>query len=286
MMPTKARNQLSVLLRFRDENILFDCGEGTQRQMRIAQIAPTKITKILISHWHSDHVLGLPGLITTLGVSNYNKQLEIYGPRNTKKFIKNLFTAFIPHNLINIKVIEVNEQRFFENKHFYLEALPMKHGIPSLGYSFTEKDRRKINLSYLKKFKLKQHPILKQLQQGKDIIWKGKKIKAANATTTEKGKKITFVTDTLPNKNIIKLAKNSDIFICEATHSKDIGEKTARYKHMTAEQAAKLAKQSKVKKLVLTHYSQRYKTVKPLLIEAKRVFKNSVAPEDFDVIKV
>ena len=145
-----------------------------------------------------------------------------------------MFETFIPNKLIDLEVIEIKKQRFFENKDFYLEALPMKHGVPCLGYSFIEKEKRKINSNYLKKFKLKQHPIIKKLQEGKDITWNGKKIKANLATKIEKGKKITFVTDTLSNNNIIRLAKNSDLFICEATTTKEIGEKTERFKHMKA----------------------------------------------------
>nr|MBI4156357.1 ribonuclease Z [Candidatus Woesearchaeota archaeon] len=286
MMPTKSRNQISILLKYKDESILFDCGEGTQRQLRIANISPTKITKILISHWHSDHVLGLPGLISTLSASNYSNKLEIFGPKNSKIFISNMLKTFMPYDLIDYEVHEIKTKKFFESKDFYLEALPMNHGIPCLGYSFIEKDKRKINMDYLKKFNLKNHPIIKKLQLGQDIVWKDKKIKADLATKIIKGKKITFVTDTLPNDNIIKLAKNSDLFICEATHTKDIQEKTEKFKHMTAEQAAKLAKNANVKKLVLTHYSQRYKTVFPILEEAKKVFPETIASEDFKVVKV
>ena len=286
MIPTKSRNQLSILLKYKDEGILFDCGEGTQRQLKIIGIPPTKITKILVSHWHLDHVLGLPGLITTLGASNYNKKLKLYGPKNSRRFIENMFKAFIQHQPIDIEVIEIKKQRIFENNDFYIESLPMKHGIACFGYSFVEKDRRKINLSYLKKFGLKQHPILKKLQHGEDIEWKEKTIKAELATETVKGKKITFITDTLPNENIIKLAKDSDILICESTHTKEVGEKTEKYKHMTAEQAAELAKKSRAKKLVLMHFSQRYKTTEPFIKEARKVFKNTIAAEDFKVIKV
>ena len=286
MIPTKNRNQTAMFLKYKDEGILFDCGEGTQRQFKVIGIAPTKVTKILVSHWHSDHILGLPGLITTLGASKYNKKLEIYGPKDSKKFVQNIFKAFIPKNRINLEVIEVKKQKIFENHDFYIEALPMKHGAPCLGYSVVEKGKRKIDLTYLKKFKLKQHPILKKLQQGKDITWKGKKIKASKATKEIQGKKVTFITDTIPNDNIIKLAKESDVFICESTHTKEVGEKTSKYKHMTAEQAAQLAKKAKVKKLIITHYSQRYKTSKPLLEEAKKVFKNTIAAEDFKKVNV
>lgn len=286
MIPTPQRNHPSTLISYKNENILVDCGESTQLQLKKAKIFPTKITKILITHWHPDHILGLPGMIATLGASNYQKELEIYGPKNTKKFFNNLFKAYIPPSKIKHKVIEIKKRKFFENQDFILEALSLKHSCPCLGYSFIEKDRRNINLNYLKKYKLKQHPILKELKKGKDITWKGKKIKAKLATKVIKGKKITIITDTLENKNIIELAKNSDILIIEATHLDKLKERTKEFMHLTSKQSALIAKKAKVKKLILTHFSQRYKDVKELEKEAKKYFKNITAAEDLLTYKL
>src|SRR3989344_4766436 len=117
MRPTKSRNQISVLLRYKDESILFDCGEGTQRQLRIADISPTKLTKILISHWHSDHVLGLPGLLITMASLEYSKTLEVFGPKGTKKYFDRLFNLFINKNKIKVIIHEINnEGKFLETK--------------------------------------------------------------------------------------------------------------------------------------------------------------------------
>ena len=154
--------------------------------------------------------------------------------------------------------------------------------MPCLGYSFIEKDKRKINLNYLKKFGLKNDPIIRDLQKGKDIIWKGKKIKNKPATTIRKGKKITFVLVTGFTKKIINLAENSDLLICESTHSDELKEKAEAYHHLTARQAGEIAKKAKVKELILTHFSQRYKDVTFLLKETKKVFKNTKAANDFD----
>lgn len=280
MIPTLERNHPSTLISYNNENILIDCGEATQLQLKKVRISPAKITKILITHWHPDHILGLPGLIATLGASNYQKELEIYGPKNTKKFFNNLFKAYIPSTKIKHKVIEIEKRRFFENDDFILEALPLKHSCPCLGYSFIEKDKRNINLNYLKKYNLKQHPILRELQKGKDITWKGKKIKANLATKIKKGKKITIITDTLEHKNIIELAKNSDILILESTHMDELKERTKEFMHLTSKQSALLAKKAKAKKLILTHFSQRYKNIKLLEKEAKSIFKNTIAAKD------
>ena len=116
MVPTKERNQSGILISYGSEGILVDCGEGTQRQLKIAGIRLTKITKILISHWHGDHVFGLPGIISTLGASEYNKTLKIYGPIGTKKHFKSMFDAFVFDRKIDLEINEISKTEFFENK--------------------------------------------------------------------------------------------------------------------------------------------------------------------------
>ncbi|MBI4447886.1 ribonuclease Z [Candidatus Woesearchaeota archaeon] len=286
MVPTKERNHSAILLSYRDEKILIDCGEGTQRQLRVAGITPTKITKILITHWHGDHVLGLPGLIQTLGANEYRKTLEIYGPEGSKAYFENMLKGFSWQERISIKMVEVGNEVFFENSYFKLESLKLKHSTACTGYCFLEKDKRNINVDYLKKFGLKQHPILKDLQRGKDIIWKGQQIKAELATSIVKGKKIAFVLDTAICDNASKLAKDADLLICEATLLDALKEKCEDRKHLTVKQAAELAKKSDAKQLVLTHFSQRYKDDKELLKEAKSVFEKSACAKDFLNLKL
>ena len=281
MVPTPERNQVSVMLTYKDENIMIDCGEGTQRQLRTAGIAATKITKLLVTHWHGDHTLGIPGLIATLGANEYSKILEIFGPKHTKSYFINIFNTHIRQNRVKLNVKEIEDGIFYENNDFKLECISLVHPAPCMGYAFIEKDRLRINTDYLKKFGLKQHPIIKELQAGKDIEWKGRKIAAKDATYVVKGKKITFISDTNYTSNIIKLAKNSDLLVCEATHLDELKEKTEKYKHLTAKQAAEIAKKADVKKLIITHFSQRYKDATPLKEEAKALFQDTIAAEDF-----
>ena len=139
MVPTKERNQIAVFLSYGSEGILFDCGEGTQRQFKIAGISLTKVTKILLSHWHGDHVLGLPGLIQTLSSTDYKGKLEIYGPIGTKKRMEKMFEAFVFDKRLNFVVKEVKNGVFFENNEFQLEAYSLEHGIEILGYRFVQK---------------------------------------------------------------------------------------------------------------------------------------------------
>ncbi len=285
MIPTPERNHNSILISYKNHGILVDCGEGTQRQLRIARIKPSKITKLLITHWHGDHVLGIPGLIQNLAAHNYKNTLDIYGPKGSKKYLKNMLSGIVVQEKVKYEVKELSSGVFYKND-FILEALPLDHITPCLAYSFKERDSRKINLGYTKKFGLTRHPLLGNLQRGKDIVYKGKKIQASKATTLIKGKKIAIVMDTAPTKNAVKIAKDSDILITEATWSKELEKFVMKRKHLTAELAAKIAKQANAKKLILTHFSQRYKDIKQLETEAKKVFKNTVLAEDFMQINI
>lgn len=285
MIPTIERNHSSILISYKNQGILVDCGEGTQRQLRIAGIKPSKITKLLITHWHGDHVLGIPGLIQNLAAHNYKNTLEIYGPKGSKKYLKNMLSGIIMQERIKYEVNEINAGIFYK-KDVILEAAHLDHITPCLGYSIREKDRRKIRLNYLKKFGLKQSPLLGSLQKGKNIIYQGKKISADKSTELIKGKKITIVMDTAPTKNAEKIAKDSDVLIAEATWSKELEKFVMKRKHLTAELAAKIAKKANAEKLILTHFSQRYKEIKELETEAKKIFKNTFLAEDFMKIEV
>ncbi|MBW2981925.1 ribonuclease Z [Candidatus Woesearchaeota archaeon] len=280
-MPTKERNHISIFVSYSSEGILFDCGEGTQRQLRIAGIKPTKITKILISHWHGDHTFGLPGLISTLSTSEYTKTLRIYGPKGTKEFIKNIFKSAVFENRINLEVIEIKEGVFFNGKDYQLEAYPLKHKTETLGFRFVEKNKRRINVPFIKKIGIPEGPLLGKLQEGKSVTWKGKRISVKEATYTVKGRIIAYLADSIPNKNSLKIAKDADILIAESTYTSELQEKADQYMHMTAKEAGLIANQANVKKLILTHFSTRYKDTHVLEEDARNVFDNVEASKDF-----
>ena len=289
MVPTKDRNVQSIYLEYRGEGILFDCGEGTQRQMNIAGISRTKVKKILISHWHGDHVSGLIGLIQTLGNSKDVSELFIYGPLGTKDFMNNLLNSCIFDLAVSLNIMEldISENKvFFENEHYFLEAAPLNHGVPCLGYSFVEKDRRKINLDKARRFGLDEGPDLGLIQKNLPVKKNGKMIMPDDVSSIVKGKKITLISDTSFSSNAQALADGSDLLICEATYDKNNEEKANEYSHLTSEQSALIASNSGVKKLVLTHFSQRYKDLDVLLDEAKNIFPNTVLAFDFMKIKL
>lgn len=286
-IPTEKRNHTGILISYNSESILVDCGEGIQRQFRIAKINPGKITKILITHWHADHVLGIPGILSTLALSGYNKTLQIYGPKGTKEFMKELLHVFNFQKKYDIKVEEVTSGTFFEDKEFKLEAESMSHGIPANAYSFIIKDKFRIDKSKLKKAKIPEGKHLSEIQKGKDVKLNGKKIKAKDFIYIEKGKKISVILDTSYNNKVEKFAKDSNVIICESSFGKDLEEHAKEHLHLTSFQAGQIAKRSKSKKLVLTHISQRYENnTKHLLEDAKKSFKNSIVAEDFDELEV
>ena len=282
--PTAEKNQTAVLLVHQGENILFDCGENAQRQFKIAKLNPCKITRILITHWHGDHILGLPGLLQTLTLNNYSKTLKIYGPKGTKNFMSLIMRMFLFVDSIKIEVHEISDDGIFlETEDFTIEAYKMKHMAPCLAYSFREKDKRRINMPYIKKLGIKPGPMLGELQRGKEIKFKGRLIKASQATKIVKGKKITFILDTAINENCVRAAKDSDLLISEATFlEQEHLDKAKERGHLTAKQAAEIAKKAKAEKLVLTHISQRYaKNNQVILKEAKKTFKNAELAKDF-----
>jgi ribonuclease Z len=284
MVPTKERNQSALFISFNAQGILVDCGEGTQRQFKLANIPITKITKILITHWHGDHTLGLPGLIQSLAASEYNKKLEVYGPEGTKKHMAAMWEAFVTDRKIEYDVIEIKEGKFFENNEFALEAYTMNHGIATLGYNFIEKDRRRINVGKIKKLGIPEGPLLGKLQDEKDIFFEGKSIKSDEVTKIVNGKKISIISDTLLCDNCYKMAKDADLLICESTYSSNLEGKGEDYKHMTSKQAALVASKTNAKKLILTHFSARYKSTLELNEDARTYFDNTECA--FDLMKI
>ncbi len=290
MVPTKERNVQGIYLEFNGEGILVDCGEGTQRQMNIAGINRIKVKKILISHWHGDHVSGLVGLIQTLGNIENPGTLDIYGPVESKEYINHILHSCSFDLRLDIRVHEIRPKgveplRFFENDDYYLEAVNLQHSIPCLGYALVQKDKRKINLSKATRLGLKEGPILGRLQDDETVEVDGKKITPDMVSSIKKGKKISFILDTEPTESINNLVRDSDIMVSEATFSSVLDEKAEQHKHMTAQVAAQIASRENVKKLILTHFSQRYKTVEELEDDAKKVFPETVCAFDFMKIK-
>ncbi|MAH46530.1 ribonuclease Z [Candidatus Pacearchaeota archaeon] len=286
-IPTARRNHPAMLLQFKDENILVDCGEGTQRQFRKAKLNPCKITKILITHWHGDHTLGLPGLLQTLALNSYNKTLKIYGPKGTKRFMQLYLGLFIHREKINIQVHEVTTEKPVDQKEFSIQAKEMKHGTPTLAYAFIIKEKNRLDKNKLKKMKIPNSPLLSKLAKGKTITINNKKIDPKKLIYAEPQRKITFIMDTVFTPSAIAIAKDSDILICESTYNNQGKDFAKQYLHLTSTQAATIAKKSNSKKLFLTHLSQRNEAnPKIILSEAKQIFKETEIAEDLLQVEI
>jgi len=287
-IPTARRNHTALLLEYSGENILIDCGEGTQRQFRKAHLNPCKITRILITHWHGDHILGIPGLLQTLLMNGYNKKLCVYGPRGTNYYMRKIIELLVPYCKLNLEIHEVSEGKFLETKDFYIESLPLKHSeIPCNAYAFIEKEKTRLDKKKLRKLKIPNSPLISQLVQGKDIMINGKKIQAKNLVYKSEAKKVAIVFDTKLMPNCIKIAQDSDVLVSEAVYLNNEKELADLHEHLTAEQAGEIAKKSNSKALYLAHLSQRYDgSEKLILAEAKKKFKNTIIAEDLMNIQI
>ena len=285
MVPTKERNVSGVFLSFQTEGILFDCGEGTQRQMNICGINRNKVTKIFITHWHADHSAGIIGLLQTISNAEEKpKRVDIFGPKGTQERIKHINLAFVHDSGLNLFVHDIDPkgvEQCYEDELFVIEAVKLDHTTTCLGYSFVEKDRRRINMAYLKKLGVPEGPHLQKLQQGESITYKGKAVDVEKATSIVKGRKISYIMDTKFCHNAILLARNADLLITEASYTNELEDKAREYKHMTAGDAARIANEANVKKLILTHFSQRYKTTLEIEEDARTAFDNVICAKDF-----
>ncbi len=285
-IPTRERNLPSIFIMFKGERILFDCGEGTQRQLMDKGLKFMKINRIFITHWHADHFAGIMGLIQTMSLEGRKTPLYVYGPRKTSEFLEQLLTIGYFTRSFNIEIIEMNDGFVIEGDGYKVTSFEVTHRIPSLGYVLEENQRIRADMKKAEKLGLKTSPLIGKLKDGKTITFKGKKIAPEDIIEYLPGRKIAYTGDTKYDPNVIKYAKDADILIHDSTfasnkdHIDEIG-------HSTAKDAATIAKKANVKHLVLTHISRRYQKGKDntdpkiLLDEAKKVFKNTTLAHDF-----
>jgi len=221
-IPTARRNHPAILLQYRAENILVDCGEGTQRQFRKAGINPCKITKILISHWHGDHVLGLPGLLQTMVLNGYNRKLEIYGPKGSKEKVRQYFDLIGRSSEgLDVEVKEIGDGVFFDRGDFFLESICVDHDSPAVAYSFNVKEKNRLDRDKLAKLNIPNSPLVGELADGKIVEINGKKINGKKLMYKELARKVAFIMDTRMCEGAVSVSKGADVLISEATYSKE-----------------------------------------------------------------
>jgi len=287
--PTAKRNHPAVYVMINGERMLFDCGEGTQRQIRKAGLSPS-IDDIFITHWHGDHSLGLGGMIQSLNMMKSNKRLNIFGPSGTEQGIKNILMTYKFYNQLDIKARSINapqEKLILERDNYTVSAINVEHSVKCLAYKIKEKDVRNILVEKLAEKGIKPGKFLSSLKNGKDAIYNGIRLKYRELTYLKKGKSLAYVTDLRYNRKVIPFIKGVDTLIIESTFGEEF-EKSYEFFHLNIKEAMLLAKSSGAKEVFFVHTSQRYendnslvKSAAALYSKMKCTFKYSF-PDDFD----
>ena len=291
MMPLPGRFLTSALLRREGKCFLFDCGEGTQVSLKLLNLRWKQINSIFISHMHADHVTGLPGLLMLSSQVDREEPLYIYGPAKLADYIdanRKILDMYINYP---IYVIPVQPGVIVDEEEYYVNCFPLKHTKQCFGYSFVEKDRPgEFSVENAKALNVPMGPLWGKLQRGEDVINLDGNIVHPRDVLGEKrkGRKFSYVTDTMYFPEISDYVRSSDILLCEAMFTEDLKEDALGKKHMTAMQAATIAKEGEVETLCLQHYSPRYsdKELKLLLEEAKSIFDNTILTRDRMVFEV
>jgi ribonuclease Z len=288
-IPTPKRSLPSVLVKRQNEYIMFDAGEGVQKQMVIAKTGFNKKMKIFITHMHGDHVLGLPGLLQTMALLDRQKPICIYGPPGITQFLENLRETVQFALTYPLEIHEIEKPGIVcDEEEYVVRAVRSNHSIQGLVYALVEKPRP--GRFYPEKAKALNIPegiLWSKLQKGQRVKLDDRIVKPKDVMgPSRQGRKIVYTGDTRPFGNLGKLAADADLLIHDSTLGDDLADRAKEDGHSTPSQAARTAKRAKVKQLVLTHISARYNDPTVLLNQAKKTFKNTIIAEDFMRIEI
>ncbi|HQB88020.1 MAG TPA: ribonuclease Z [Treponemataceae bacterium] len=292
MMPLPYRHLTSVLLRREGDLFLFDGGEGTQVSLRRLNLRWKKINAIFVSHTHADHVTGLPGLLMLSSQVDRDDPLYIYGPPKIAEYIQSSRQVLDMYINYQIVVKEITEPGIvYQGEDFHVRAFPLQHTKTCVGYTLEEYERPgQFNPDRAKELGVPCGPLWSRLQNGEAVTsLDGETVLPEQVLgAPRKGRKFSYVTDTRYLPSIAEEVKNSDFLVCEGMFEKALAETAAEKKHMTAEQAATVARDGKVKKMALIHYSPRYtdSDLKLLLSEAKAIFPETILSRDRLVVPI
>ena len=289
-IPSLTRNHPAIALEYfyyRHDVMLWDCGEGTQKQLMKAGISFMDIDNIFITHWHADHFTGLIPLIQTMNLEKRKRKLRIFGPE-AERFVSNIldlgyFGLRFPVEAIDVPFEGSEITKIYRTRHYVIESIPVLHSVPTVAYRFREMDKWNIDEEKLKELGLKRGRWLKELKRKGEYSIRGKKIKLEEVAKKTPGIKVVYTGDTKPCDNIVKIAKGVDVLIHDGTFMEEDEEGTA---HGNVKDAARIAKKAGVKMLILTHISRRYQNPKELEDQAKEIFPNTVVAEDFMRVEI
>ncbi len=278
--PTRMRNHGGYLIRWNGEGLLFDPGEGTQRQFIYANIAPPCVTRIFISHFHGDHCLGLGSMLMRLNLDKVQHPIHCYYPASGKVYFDRLRYSSIYHEVIKVIEHPVSRPGLVEDGAFRIEADFLSHGgIDNIGWRITEPDTRKFDKQKLLSLGV-EGPSVRLLEKEGKLKIGDKLITLDEVSQIRNGDVLTVAIDTVPCPEIKKLARGAKLFLCESTYLDKHKELARDHNHLTAKQAAEIAKEAGVSQLVLTHFSARYQDLTEFEVEARAIFANTLIADD------
>ena len=287
--PTVKRNVSSTAIKRNSEVLLFDCGEGTQRQFQKSPLSYMQITKIFITHFHGDHFLGIPGLLQTMQLNDRADPIHLYGPKGMNALTSQLIHLGYFKPSYDVISHEVLDGDIIDCADYIIKVVRSSHNVPSVAYSLEENMRPgKFNKPKALEIGIPEGPLFSCLQKGHTIMLDDRREISPEMVLgmPRKGRKIVISGDTAPCKTVQELASHADVLIHEATFASDFEENAREYGHSTAKQAALLAKEADVERLYLTHISPRYLDKRVIEEDARKVFSPSHVPKDLQAVVV
>jgi len=287
-MPTKDRNLPSVVARRENEVIMFDCGEGTQKQMVLSKIGFNKKMKIFITHMHGDHVLGLPGMLQSMSLLGRSKELDVYGPQGVRDFIESVNRTVRFQLVFPLRIHEVGPSTVLNEPYYEIKVVRTNHVVPCLSYALVEKPKPgRFNPKKAETLGVPKGPLWKKLQLGQYVKIGGRIVRSSDVVGSPRpGAKLVYAVDTRPCSAVRRLASNADLLIHDGSFDDSMRDKAKEYGHSTASEAANLARQARVKQLVLMHISAMYSNPRVLLRQARKIHRRTVIASDLMVIEV
>ena len=287
--PTVERNVSGLAVQREGETILFDCGEGTQRQMMRYGVGFT-FREIFLTHYHSDHILGVTGLIRTLGLQDRSEPVTIYGPKPAEQVIRGLLNIGVERTRFPVDIREVRPGDRLSRDEYDILVYETDHRADTVGFALVEHERLgRFNPERARELGIPEGPLWGKIHRGESVTTPEGRVVSADELVgpTRPGRKLVYPGDTRPTPRVIEMAHGADLFIHEATFTEDERDRAHETGHCTARQAAEMARMAAVRKLVLTHISARYSREAPeVLEEAKAVFSETIIARDGLTVEV
>ena len=290
-LPTTRHLATSQIVDLRDKLYMIDCGEGTQVQMRRMRVRFGRLAHIFISHLHGDHCFGLPGLISTLGMLGRTGELVVHGPKEVETYLRPVMDLFCRGMEFEVRFNPVDTRSHslvMEDRSLSVYSIPLKHRIPTCGYLFAEKPKEAHIIREMTDFYQVPVRCMKDIKQGQDYVTPEGEVVPNSRLTRPAAppKRYAFCSDTAYNRSIIPIIEGADLLYHEATFAECDLARAKETFHSTARQAAEIARDAHVKRLVIGHYSARYEDLSELHREAEAVFPGTILGNEGTVIPV